>query len=65
VALTESILAVLPKRLAQVYRQQIETMKPQPVRKVEAARAEIMTIVKQMMAAGRLEYRLYPEETVG
>ncbi|MBU0913684.1 MAG: flagellar motor switch protein FliG [Gammaproteobacteria bacterium] len=65
VALTESILAVLPKRLAQVYRQQIETMKPQPVRKVEAARAEIMAIVKQMMAAGRLEYRLYPEETVG
>jgi flagellar motor switch protein FliG len=64
-SLTESILAVLPKRLAQVYRQQIETMKPQPVRKVEAARAEIMTIVKQMMAAGRLEYRLYPEETVG
>lgn len=65
VSLTDAILAVLPKRLAQVYRQQIETMKPQPLRKVEAARAEIMVIVKQLMAAGKLDYRLYPEETVG
>ena len=63
--LTENLLGVLPKRLAQVYRQQIDSMKPQPVRKVEAARAEIMAMVKKMIASGWNEYRLYPEETVG
>lgn len=64
-ALTDSILSVLPKRLAAVYRQQIETMKPQPLRKVEAARAEIMAIVKKRIAGGWTEYRLFQEETVG
>lgn len=63
--LADAILSVLPKRLAQVYRQQIETMKPQPLRKVEAARTEIMAIIKQKMASGQIEYRLYQEETVG
>lgn len=63
--LTDNLLGVLPKRLAQVYRQQIDSMKPQPVRKVEAARAEIMAMVKKMIANGWNEYRLYPEETVG
>ncbi len=63
--LTDNLLGVLPKRLAQVYRQQIDSMKPQPVRKVEAARAEIMAMVKKMIASGWNEYRLYPEETVG
>ncbi len=63
--LTDNLLGVLPKRLAQVYRQQIDSMKPQPVRKVEAARAQIMAMVKKMIASGWNEYRLYPEETVG
>lgn len=64
-ALLNGILTALPKRLGQVYRQQIETMKAQPVTKVEAARAEIMGMIRQMMAKGEVEYRLYDETTVG
>ncbi|GGO69401.1 FliG C-terminal domain-containing protein [Bowmanella pacifica] len=56
-----SLMASLPKRLAQVYQQQIDAMGPQPVRKVEAARTEIMDMVRQMMNRGDVDYRLYPE----
>lgn len=59
------ILGALPKRLAQVYRQQIDGMKAQTVAKVEAAKAEIMSMVRQMMAKGEIEYKLYEEETLG
>ncbi|MDX3775096.1 FliG C-terminal domain-containing protein [Chromatiaceae bacterium AAb-1] len=65
VELLNSIMGALPKRLAQVYRQQIENMKAQPVSKVEAARAEIMSMIRQMMAKGEVEYKLYEEETMG
>ncbi|MCT8124997.1 flagellar motor switch protein FliG [Alishewanella sp. BS5-314] len=64
-SLMNNILNALPKRLGQVYRQQIEAMKAQPVTKVEAARAEIMAMIRQMMANGEIEYRLYDEATLG
>ena len=51
--------------LAQVYRQQIEGTKAQTVTKVEAARAEIMRMIRQMMAKGEVDYRLYEEATLG
>jgi flagellar motor switch protein FliG len=63
--LLHKILSSLPKRLAQVYRQQIDGLKAQPVSKVEAARAEIMSIIRQLMLDGEIEYRLYDEVTVG
>ena len=64
-SLMNNILNALPKRLGQVYQQQIEAMKAQPVTKVEAARAEIMAMIRQMMANGEIEYRLYDEATLG
>lgn len=63
--LLNNILGALPKRLAQVYRQQIDNMKAQPISKVEGARTEIMQMIKQMMAKGEVEYKLYDEETLG
>ncbi|MDR6984302.1 flagellar motor switch protein FliG [Rheinheimera pacifica] len=64
-AMLDSIMSALPKRLAQVYRQQIEGTKAQTVTKVEAARAEIMRMIRQMMAKGEVDYRLYEEATLG
>ncbi|MEH8016660.1 flagellar motor switch protein FliG [Rheinheimera muenzenbergensis] len=61
----DNIMAALPKRLAQVYRQQIDSTKAQTVSKVEAARGEIMQMIRQMMAKGEVDYRLYEEATVG
>ncbi|MGP9802853.1 FliG C-terminal domain-containing protein [Rheinheimera sp. NSM] len=63
--LLNNIMAALPKRLAQVYRQQIEGTKAQTVTKVESARAEIMQMIRQMMAKGEVDYRLYEEATLG
>ncbi|GAB0110481.1 FliG C-terminal domain-containing protein [Pseudoalteromonas distincta] len=63
--LLERILGSLPKRLAQVYQQQIDGLASQPVSKVRAARKEIMSIVRDMTKRGELEYRLYQEETAG
>ncbi len=60
-----AMLASLPKRLAQVYQQQLDGLGPQPKRKVEAARLEIMQVIRRMMAEGRVDYRLYPEEVMG
>lgn len=64
-AMLDSIMSALPKRLAQVYRQQIENTKAQAVSKVEAARAEIMRMIRQMMAKNQVDYRLYEEATLG
>ncbi|GGZ12556.1 FliG C-terminal domain-containing protein [Shewanella fodinae] len=61
----QSILQALPKRLAQVYQQQLDGLAPQPVRKVETARAEIMKIIRQMMSDGTIDYRLYQEDVLG
>ncbi|MEL0640968.1 FliG C-terminal domain-containing protein [Pseudoalteromonas aliena] len=63
--LLERILGSLPKRLAQVYQQQIDGLASQPLSKVRAARKEIMSIVRDMTKRGELEYRLYQEETAG
>lgn len=60
----DSMLCGLPKRLAQVYQQQLENSGPQPVSKVEAARTEIMSMIRQMVTSGDIEYRLYAEEEV-
>lgn len=57
------LLGALPKRLAQVYQQQLEGMSAQPKSKVEAARKEIMGIVRDMTKNGDIEYKLYQEET--
>lgn len=64
-SMLDSIMSALPKRLAQVYRQQIENTKAQAVSKVEAARAEIMRMIRQMMAKNEVDYRLYEEATLG
>ncbi|KFZ38172.1 flagellar motor switch protein G [Shewanella mangrovi] len=60
-----AMLSSLPKRLAQVYQQQLNNLAPQPVRKVEAARFEIMQLIRRMMADGAIDYRLYAEEVMG
>jgi flagellar motor switch protein FliG len=60
----EKILGALPKRLAQVYQQQIDSLGPQPIRKIEAARHEIMGMVKEMMDQGNVDYHLYQEEVL-
>ncbi|WP_404338656.1 FliG C-terminal domain-containing protein [Pseudoalteromonas mariniglutinosa] len=57
------LLSSLPKRLAQVYQQQIDSLSAQPMSKVEAARKEIMSIVREMSKKGEVEYKLYQEET--
>ncbi len=57
----EAMLSALPKRLAQVYQQQLDNLGAQPVRKVDAARNEIMGMIREMMKQGSVEYRLYPE----
>jgi flagellar motor switch protein FliG len=63
--LVDRVLGALPKRLAQVYQQQIDGLTSQPVSKVKAARKEIMSIVRDMTKRGEIEYRLYQEETAG
>lgn len=60
----DKILRALPKRLAQVYQQQIDNLAPQPVRKVESSRTEIMGMIREMMNQGNVDYRLYQEEVV-
>ncbi|ADT67866.1 MULTISPECIES: FliG C-terminal domain-containing protein [unclassified Pseudoalteromonas] len=59
------VLGALPKRLAQVYQQQIDGLSAQPLSKVIAARKEIMSIVRDMSKQGDIEYRLFEEETAG
>ncbi len=59
-----TMLRALPKRTAQVYRNQLDGLRPQPVRKVNAARAEIMKQIRELMDEGTIEYRLYPEEVM-
>nr|WP_306173983.1 FliG C-terminal domain-containing protein [Pseudoalteromonas shioyasakiensis] len=61
--LVTRLLSSLPKRLAQVYQQQIEALTAQPVSKVEAARKEIMNIVRNMSKSDEVDYKLYQEET--
>lgn len=63
--LLERVLGALPKRLAQVYQQQIDSLASQPLRKVKSARKEIMSIVRDMAKKGEIEYTLYQEETAG
>jgi len=57
------LLSSLPKRLGQVYTQQIENLSAQPVSKVEAARREIMNIIRDMSKKGEVDYILFQEET--
>ncbi len=59
------VLGALPKRLAQVYQQQIDGLSAQPLSKVIGARKEIMSIVRDMSKQGDIEYRLFEEETAG
>ena len=59
------VLGALPKRLAQVYQQQIDGLSAQPLSKVIAARKEIMSIVRDLSKQGDIEYRLFEEETAG
>ncbi|WP_228074418.1 FliG C-terminal domain-containing protein [Pseudoalteromonas arabiensis] len=59
------LLGALPKRLAQVYQQQLEATTSQPVSKVDAARREIMSIVRDMSKREEITYQLYEEETAG
>ena len=63
-SLIDCIMGALPKRLSQVYQQQIDNLGPQPVSKVEAARADIMSMIKEMMDQNSVEYRLYQEEVL-
>ncbi|MCH1929353.1 flagellar motor switch protein FliG [Shewanella sp. A25] len=58
------MLKALPKRTAQVYRTQLDGLRPQPVRKVNNARSEIMKIIREMMNEGSIDYRLYAEEVM-
>lgn len=58
------ILAALPKRMAQALDTLLMAASSASLSKVEAARAEIMQTVRDLMEQGELEYQLYEEPVV-
>ena len=50
----EFIFANISQRMVQQYEEEIEALKPAPVRDAEAAQAEVMTVVREMAARGEV-----------
>lgn len=62
--LRSAILDAMPKRMAQVLENQIQTLGAVSVRRVEQARTEIMQQVRDLAEQGELNFQLFEEPVV-
>lgn len=59
-----AIMGALPKRMADAIKDRMDLMGAVPVSKVEAARKEVMTTVREMHEAEEIEYQIFEEKVV-
>jgi flagellar motor switch protein FliG len=64
-AVRRTLLAAVPKRMAQAIETSVSGLGLVPLRKVEQARTEIMQRIRQLHEQGELEYQLFEERVVG
>lgn len=59
-----AIFGAMPKRMAQSLEIDMQGLGPLPVRKVEKARAQIMSQVRDLYESGQIQLQLFEEKTV-